>query len=244
MSTKSITSVSIIAVSIIISVSILSSAFINRNKQEQTIAVTGLSERSFESDLIVWRSSISVKNTSLTEAYAKIKIQNQKILEFLLAKGINAKEITSSAVDISKDYTYVHNSNGTSQAYFDGYTLTQTVSVSSNEVEKVETISREITELINQGIEIYSMSPQYYYTKLADLKIAMLAEATEDGRLRASTIAENGGARLGKLKTSTMGVFQIVALNSAEEYSWGGSFNTSSKHKTASVTVRLQYNIK
>ncbi|HOH75055.1 MAG TPA: SIMPL domain-containing protein, partial [Paludibacteraceae bacterium] len=48
----------------------------------------------------------------------------------------------------------------------------------------------------------------------------------------------------GNLKNSTMGVFQIVALNSSEEYSWGGSFNTSSKYKTATVTVRLQYNIK
>jgi hypothetical protein len=38
-----------------------------------------------------------------------------------------------------------------------------------------------------------------------------------------------------------MGVFQIVAQNSSEEYSWGGSFNTTSKRKTATITVKLDY---
>ena len=40
-----------------------------------------------------------------------------------------------------------------------------------------------------------------------------------------------------------MGVFQITAENSSEEYEWGGSFNTSSRRKTASVTIRLKYEI-
>jgi hypothetical protein len=111
------------------------------------------------------------------------------------------------------------------------------------DVEKIEKISREITELINSGIEITSMSPQYYYTKLSDLKIEMLAEASKDALLRAKTMAENGDADLGDMVGSTMGVFQIVAQNSAEDYSWGGSFNTSSKKKTASVTVKVQYKV-
>ena len=49
---------------------------------------------------------------------------------------------------------------------------------------------------------------------------------------------------LGKLDRSNMGVFQIVGQNSDEDYSWGGSFNTSSKEKTASITVNSTYNIK
>jgi len=40
-----------------------------------------------------------------------------------------------------------------------------------------------------------------------------------------------------------MGVFQITGTNSAEDYSWGGSFNTDSKYKTASITVRLVYEV-
>ena len=60
---------------------------------------------------------------------------------------------------------------------------------------------------------------------------------------RAMTIVKNGGSSLGDLKNADMGVFQITGQNSSEDYSWGGSFNTSSKKKTASVTIRLKYDI-
>jgi hypothetical protein len=71
----------------------------------------------------------------------------------------------------------------------------------------------------------------------------MIEAATKDAHERAVKIAENGGGSLGKLKTADMGVFQITAENSSEEYEWGGSFNTSSRRKTASVTIRLKYTI-
>jgi hypothetical protein len=71
----------------------------------------------------------------------------------------------------------------------------------------------------------------------------MIAEATKDASTRAQKIAENAGSEVGKLKTAEMGVFQIVGQNSAEEYSWGGSFNTTSKRKTASITVKLDYEV-
>ena len=72
----------------------------------------------------------------------------------------------------------------------------------------------------------------------------MLKEASEDAYNRAGVIAEGSKSSLGKLDRSSMGVFQIVGLNSDEDYSWGGSFNTSSKMKTASITVSATYSIK
>ncbi len=40
-----------------------------------------------------------------------------------------------------------------------------------------------------------------------------------------------------------MGVFQIIARNSNEDYSWAGTFNTTSKQKTATITMKLQFGI-
>ena len=71
----------------------------------------------------------------------------------------------------------------------------------------------------------------------------MIEQATKDAKNRAETIAKNGGGSLGDLVKANMGVFQITAENSSDEYSWGGSFNTSSKRKTASITMRLNYEI-
>ncbi len=72
----------------------------------------------------------------------------------------------------------------------------------------------------------------------------MIAEATKDASIRAQKIAENAGGSLGDLKCADMGVIQIVGQNSSDDYSWGGSLNTTSKNKTASITVNLQYQSK
>ena len=115
------------------------------------------------------------------------------------------------------------------------------MTVDSRDIDKIEKVSREVTELIQTGIELNSSSPDYYYSKLSELKIDLLAKASADAHQRAETIAKNSGSKLGKIKKATMGVFQITGQNSNEDYSYGGSFNTSSRNKKASITLKSDY---
>ena len=55
---------------------------------------------------------------------------------------------------------------------------------------------------------------------------------------------ENAGAHLGKASNARLGVFQITAVNGDEDYSYGGTFNTSSKEKKARITVRMEYKLR
>jgi hypothetical protein len=126
---------------------------------------------------------------------------------------------------------------------FNGFILTQNLKVTSKKVDVVEELSRKVTELIDLGVEFNSFPPEFYYTKLAQLKLRMIESATKDAQERAAKIAENAGGELRHLKNADMGVFQITGENSSEEYSWGGSFNTSSKKKTANITIRLKYDV-
>jgi hypothetical protein len=182
------------------------------------------------------------KNTDLKEAYAALDKDRENIRNYMVTKGIKPESIIFSAVEINKEFDELYDNSGRrTSSIFTGYKLNQKIQIESNEVDKVENISRQVSELINSGIEFYSNSPEYYYTKLAELKIEMIAAATKDANIRAKKIAENAGSKVGRLKNADMGVFQIVAQNSSEEYSWGGSFNTASKRKTATITVKLQY---
>jgi hypothetical protein len=234
----------IIAFAVIVSAFLFSHAFQNRNQSNDTISVTGLGKKDFVSDLIVWSGTFSKKSMTLKEAYAFLDVDREKIKSYLTSKGIAANEIVFSAVNFNKDFETIYNENGTTkQQIFTGFTLTQTVTVQSTAVNKIEDISRQSSELINSGVEFYSNPPEYYYTKLAELKIKMIAEATKDARTRAKSIAENAGASLGNLKKSDMGVFQITGQNSSEDFSYGGSFNTASKNKTANITVKLVYQV-
>ena len=56
------------------------------------------------------------------------------------------------------------------------YELTQYVTVESKDMKVVPEVSRNITSLIKDDVEIDSGSPRYLYTKLSELKIDMLAE--------------------------------------------------------------------
>lgn len=234
----------ILSIALVVSAFLFSNAFQNRNKSSDTISVTGLGKKDFVSDLIVWNGSFSKKSITLKEAYSSLDIDREKIKNYLTSKGIKPSEMVFSAVNFNKDFDTSYNENGTTrQQIFTGFTLTQSVSIQSKEVNKIEEISRQSTELINSGVEFYSSAPEYYYTKLAELKIKMIAEATKDASTRAKSIAENADANLGHLKKSDMGVFQIIGQNSSEDYSYGGSFNTSSKNKTATITVKLVYQV-
>jgi len=231
----------ITAIAIVATAYLLANAFQNRNKSDNCIAVTGLGSKNFVSDLIVWSGSFTEKNHNLKEAYAQLDKDRESIRNYMISKGIKPENIIFTSVDINEEYDDVYEKGVRIKSVFKGYRLGQNVQIESNDVDKVENVSREVTELINSGIQFYSNNPQYYYTKLAALKIEMIAEATKDASERAKRIAENAGSKVGKLKKADMGVFQIVAQNSSEEYSWGGSFNTTSKRKTATITVKLEY---
>jgi len=234
----------LLSIALIISAFLFSNAFQNRNRSSDTISVTGLGKTDFVSDLIVWSGSFSRKSSTLKEAYALLDGDRAKIKSYLMSSGIAEKDIVFSAVNFNKNYETTYNENGTvRQNLFSGFTLSQNVSIQSKEVNKIEEVSRQSSELINSGIEFYSNAPEYYYTKLAELKIKMIAEATKDATSRAKSIAENADAGLGNLKKSDMGVFQIIAQNSSEDYSYGGSFNTNSKNKTATITVKLVFQV-
>ena len=234
----------LIATAVIVTGYILGTSYLSRGKSDPSVSVKGLGQQSFDSDLIVWSASFSRNSNNLKKAYADLNSDIVKVKEYLNSQGINADEIVFDAADINKKYDRIYDDNGNfKENIFRGYELNQSFQVQSKSVDMVEKTSREVSKLIDAGIELNSYSPQYYYTKLAALKIKMIEAATKDAKNRAETIASNGGGQLGKLTKANMGVFQITAENSSDEYSWGGSFNTSSKRKTASITMRLNYEI-
>jgi uncharacterized protein len=233
----------ILSVAILISCMILANAYRQTHQYNQSISVTGLAQQNFVSDLIVWDGSFSRKSNDLPGAYDQLKKDEQMVQTFLHQNGINDSEVVFSTVNLNKEYRYVNNQYGASSQTFDGYTLTENVHIQSKDISKIEKIIYQITEMIKQGVEFYSQPPQYYYTKLSDLKINLLAAASSDGLMRARQIASNSGSELGDLKKATMGVFQITGQNSSEGYSYGGTFNTIDKNKTGTITVRMDFSI-
>jgi len=235
----------IISIAIIIAVVIAASAFRYHFNAADTILVTGLAEKDFAADQIVWKATFTRQGFELKDVYALLKSDEEEIRQYLHASNITDSNIVFSSVDVQRNYNNRIDENGrTIGNEFSGYNLTGTVTVDSRNIPVVEKLSREITVLLQKGIELNSIPPSYYYSGLNTLKIDLLANAAKDARQRAESIAENSGASLGSIKKATMGVFQITGKNMNEDYSYGGAFNTTSKEKTASITLRVEYQVK
>lgn len=236
-----------IVISIVAAVAIVASAFVvagaykYKFKVSNTINVTGNAKKDFESDIVKWTASFSRKSMDLSEASEQLKRDRDMVKSFLVQRGVKENEILFEAVNISKDFAYHTDERGNSYNTFSGYSLTQVLSVESKDLDKVDNASREISTLISQGVELSSNSPNYYYSKLEDLKLSLIAEASQNAKARAENIAKESGSSLGTLLRADLGIFQITGQNDNEDFSYGGVFNTSSRLKTANITVKTSY---
>lgn len=210
------------------------------------ITATGSASVDFESDMIVWRGSYSVHGSTPKDAYAVIKKDGKLVKDYLTENGVSADEMVFSSVSISQALTPTYNDEGRHVGDVEnGYDLTQSMTVSSSDLDKVENISRDITKLIESGVVLESDPPEYYYSKLDEMKLDLISKATANAKERIDLMAQGSGARTDKLLNASLGVFQITAENSGtDSYGYSGSFDTSSRLKTANITVRLNYSVK
>ncbi|HXV27429.1 MAG TPA: SIMPL domain-containing protein [bacterium] len=206
----------------------------------EVINVTGAAEKTIKSDYIVWTSRFIVRDPQMTAAYQKLKENLLTVKEYLRSKGVREEEIIIDSVET--EILYQKNEKGADTHKIEAYRLSQRLEVRSANVDHTTAVSREATELINQGIEFISDFPGYYYTRLAELKLQMLAEATENAKKRAEQMAAATGNKVGVMRSARMGVFQITPVNSAEVSDWGVN-DTQSLDKKVMAVVKIDFAI-
>jgi len=231
----------ILSLALIVVASIFSEAYKFKFNHINTISVTGNAKTNFEADIVTWSAHYSRKSMNMSSASVQLDKDKALVKNFLIKQGINESEIQFGPIEIVRDYDYKYDSNGYSTRTFSGYTLSQRVNIESKSLDKVDNASREISALITQGVELNSFSPNYYFSNLEDLKLKLISLASENAHQRAENVAEQSGIKLGKLVKADLGVFQITGQNENEQYSYGGVFNTRSRHKTANITVKTLY---
>lgn len=239
-------SYSILGVAVIASTALASSAWrkVKLRPKRRTIRVTGSAKKRIQSDKIVWSATLDAKDMDRTVAFKKLKSNVQKVLDYLAKKGVKKDEISVGSVSFSERSATEYHGTGAERVektVFKGYVTQQTISVTSTDVKRVERISREVTSLLEQGITVHSSDPKYYYTKIGELKIVMLAEASADARDRAENIVSKADrTKLGRLKWAKMGVININPANSTS-VSWDGNNDTSSLEKDIITIVHAEY---
>ena len=203
---------------------------IRERDRNDVISVTGSAKRRIVSDYVVWTVSVSSQRPSAAQAAEQLGGWAQRLRSFLDG-GAEAGELTVQP--ISTETLTADNGAVT------GYRLTRTFEVRSSRVQAIAALAEGSARLLQQGVPLQASPPQYVYTKLADLRPQLLAEAVKDARTRAEALVEGD---LGGLRGVNVGVFQVTAPNSTEVSDYG-VYDTSTLAKDVTAVVNATFGL-
>jgi hypothetical protein len=230
----------IVGLAAVIATFILAITVTNIKSNDQSITTTGSAKQVIVSDLGILRGTINVQAASPKEAYQQLQAEKPIILNYLKSKGFSEDSIEFQTSNTYANYQF--NQNG-QQIGISSYTTSQSISVSSTDVNKIKEVSLDISSLVEQGVNFMVNMPEYYYTKLGDIKIEIQAEAAKDAMIRGERIAVATGRKLGALRRARMGVIQITPENS-NMVSDMGINDVSSIRKEITAVVNADFSIK
>ncbi len=208
-------------------------------KNSQFITAKGSTRKNVKSDLVIWKGSFTTEAPTLLEAQQKLKADAVKVGNFLAANSVTNRVFKPIAIEELK--SSIKDADGWRQERTTGYRLTQAVRVESPDVDRLAQL--DTTPLVEQGVLFTTDPPQFLYTKVAEEKIEMLADATKDARARAEQIAAQGSRSIANLHDAEMGVFQITPSHETDTSS-GGENDTSSLDKTITAVVTATFLLK
>ena len=246
-------SAAILAAGIIIATAIGADSFYRAKQLNNVLSVTGSAEKIVTSDTVKWQSSISrsVDTANLKSGSAQMASDINILKQYFKNSGILDGEITINPVTVAP---FCQSQNGISYDKFGnqscgssptaGYNLQQVISVESSRVDEITKLSQSASDyFIGQGLVFSTQSLEYYYSKLADLRLDLLTQATKDAKDRADRIAQSTGKKVDILQNASMGVFQVTAKNSVDVSDYG-IYDTSSLEKKVTGVVRTSFSLK
>jgi hypothetical protein len=226
----------ILSLAIIVAAIIASVTFYRVRSFDNALTVTGSAKQRVVSDGVKWIAMFTrtVAQTELQSGYAQMATDKIKVETFLTNAGLTVAEIDIAPVLMEEYFKYNADPNAPRE-----YTLRQMVRVQSTDITKITTLANQ-TDLIDAGVLFATQNLEYYYSKLADLRVTLLSEAVKDARARAEAIARSTGRRVGTLKQASMGVVQVLQPNSTEIADYG-NYDTSTVDKEVMVTVKTEF---
>jgi len=223
----------------------IKSGIANIANKDQSISVTGTTERIVKSDTAKWTISVSERayadNAGINASKAAGRsIENIK--SYLVKNGIKNEEITVAASNLSPICELSSQGYENCSLGIKGQIANQNIVVETTDVEKVQTLTGRISNEI-VGVNIGNNLVEYFYNALKDIRVDMLSEATKNARERAEAVAKAGGASVGNIVSLSSGVFQVTQKNSVaiDDY---GAYDTSSIEKKITATVKVNFSVR
>jgi hypothetical protein len=203
------------------------------------ITVTGSATRPVRSDLAVWRLDVTGQAPDQLAATRAAASGAGAVHQWLLTQGF-----PDSAITVRTPFTQAQNEwiNGMETGRILGYRVNQQVELRTTDVDKVATISGDLTALLDAGVPVTGQAPEFLFAALPTIRGPLLADATRDARSRAEEIVTAAGARVGRIKSVQVGVFQVRRRQSVEVSDYG-MYDTGDREKDVTGVIRVTFAI-
>jgi uncharacterized protein len=202
---------------------------------QDTITITGSARKPISADLVQWE--LEVKGEAGTEVAAAYdaRTAGSSLATFLREAGIAPKDISPEVVQSEVVTTRIDKKHTRTT-----YVVSQGYGVSSRQIDVVARAATRLGTLLERGIDVSAEPLAYVSTNLDAAKLDALAAATAEARRRAEILVKGLGGHLGRMRASSLGVYQITPRNSTEISDYGVN-DTSSRLKDVTAVVSATF---
>ena len=231
----------IVAVGLALSGWFIGHGFIRGRSSVRFVEVKGLAEREVTADLALWPLRYVSTGDNLVVAQAGLTRGTRQIFAFLTRHGIDTNAVQVQALEVSDAFA----NRFPGERGGPRFVIQQTVIVRSRTPEVVMAASQRVSELVAGGVILSSSGeygvggPTFIFTRLNQLKPAMVAEATANAREAAQQFATDSRTALGGIRQASQGVFVILPRDQAPGVNESGQLQ-----KIVRVVSTVQYFLK
>ena len=205
---------------------------------ERSVTVRGLAERDVVADLATWTLSDSATSPDFATAQASVDHDTSAIRAFFRELGFPDDALQPTGVNVTRNEP-VYGASETRPATF---TVRQRVALRTNDIDRAQQAVRRQFDLVRRGVMLEEGSGiAYAFTKLNDIKPAMVAEATKDARASAQQFANDSDTGVGAIKSATQGYFEITARDGDSGGNWGAA---DTPFKKVRVVTTVEFSLR
>lgn len=203
---------------------------------DRFVSVKGIAEKEVKANLALWPLRVIATSNSLPEAQARIAKDAATVRRFFDSGGIPAAAIEIQGVEATDLLTQTYRQGAPASRFI----VAQTLMVRTNDVDRIGALNQRVGEIVAAGVVVSAeggpQGPFYLFTKLNDIKPAMIAEATRNARAAAQQFAADSGSALGPIRQASQGLFQILPRDAAP-----GQMEEKQVLKTVRVVSTVDY---
>lgn len=222
-------------------------AILRTRTDDHTIRVPGAAKRRVESDLAIYRATVSYQAAVSASGYqdlAEAMSRLEQALRSRRGKPPASESFQTSAIAVRE---VCQSDQCRRTGALDHYELSQSLEIRSPDLSGLGKLAGETSSLVQQAaltsaaLKLEVREIDYVFTHLEELKLQALTEATRNARERAEQLAGAAGLRLGAVLSASLGDVEIRIPNQPEKRY---ADDASSREKDVVSNVTVTYSVR